>query len=53
MKKHIGNLKLNNKSNSRFIKFDIVSFYPSISTTILENSLNAATSLTEITDNEN
>ena len=42
---------LNNKSTSRFIKFDIVSFYPSISATILENFKFAA-GLVEITEYE-
>ena len=44
--------KLNNKPNSKFIKFDIVAFYPSISAEILENALSFAASLTEITVNE-
>ena len=39
---------LSNKSISRFIKLDIVSFYPNISATILESSFNFATGLTEI-----
>ena len=43
---------LNNKSTSRFIKFDIVSFYPNFSATILKDSFYFAASLIEITEYE-
>ena len=43
---------LSNKSISRFIKLDIVSFYPNISATILESSFNFAAGLTEITEDK-
>ena len=53
MEKYIQSLKKQyNKYNSRFINFDIISFYPSILIKILENALNFATSLTEIRDND-
>ena len=42
---------LSNKSTSRFIKFDIVSFYPDISATVLENYFSFAADLTKITEN--
>ena len=43
---------INNKENKKFLKFDIVSFYPSITYTELEKALKFANQHTEITDRE-
>ena len=39
-----------NKSHSRFIKFDIVEFYPSISENLLDKAIAYASSITSITN---
>ena len=39
-----------NKTKARFIKFDIAEFYPSINEPLLEDALNFAKSMTEISD---
>ena len=44
--------KINNKKKSRFIKFDIVDFYPSITEKLLDNSLTFAKTHTTISDQE-
>ena len=43
---------LSNKSNTRFIKFDIFSFHPNISAVILDSFFNFAAGKTEITEDE-
>ena len=43
---------INNKEHFSFFKFDIVSFYPSISKSLLMNSFSWAKSLTNINDDE-
>ena len=40
-----------NKNKARFIKFDIVEFYPSISENLLDNAINYARTITTITKN--
>ena len=40
---------INDKKRMKFIQFDIVSFYPSISPTLLDNALSWATKIVEIT----
>ena len=44
--------KIENKKSSRFIKFDIVNFYPSISEQLLDNALKFAKLHTTISDQE-
>ena len=44
--------KIENKKSSRFIKFDIVDFYPSISEQLLDNALTFAKLHTTISDQE-
>ena len=44
--------KINNKKKSRFIKFHIVDFYPSITEKLLDNSLTFAKTHTTISDQE-
>ena len=43
---------INNKSGCKFIKFDIVDFYPSISNQLLDNSLKFAMEKTNVTSKE-
>ena len=44
--------ELPHKANLKFMKFDIVEFYPSISEDLLRNALNYAKTLTTISDQE-
>ena len=44
--------KIKNKTNSTFIQFDIVDFYPSITEDILKKSIHHAKTYTNITDEE-
>ena len=44
--------KINNKKTSRFIKFDVVDFYPSITEKLLDNCLTFAKTHTTISDQE-
>ena len=39
---------MENKKTCKFIKFDIVEFYPSISTKLIEKSINFARNIIEI-----
>ena len=43
---------IKNKHKCKFMKFDIVEFYPSISEQLLEDAINFAKSITEITQDE-
>ena len=45
--KNLGNLR-----KARFLKFDIVEFYPSITPELLDRALNYAESLTKVTDED-
>ena len=40
-----------NKPRSKFIKFDVVDFYPSISESLLEKAIEYAQTITDIRDN--
>ena len=44
--------KIPNKSNSKFIKFDIVDFYPSISEDLLGKALKFAKKFVDISDSD-
>ena len=43
---------LERKSNSKFLKFDVVDFYPSITESLLINALNFAKAKSDLCDNE-
>ena len=43
---------LERKSNSKFIKFDVVDFYPSITESLLINALNFAKAKSDLCDSE-
>ena len=43
---------INDKSKHRFIKFDVIDFYPSISNKTLVEALNLAKNYCEISENE-
>ena len=44
--------KLNHKSSKKFIKFDVVSFYPSITEELLKNAIQWGRKFTEVSEKE-
>ena len=44
--------KIENKKNQRFIQFDVVNFYPSISNELMEEAIEWAKNFTQISDKE-